>query len=60
MEVITRFFEFMTFVFGLAILTLIIGRPQATAQVEQATFGGFNDLLKTITLQNGTLSGLYQ
>ena len=58
MEVIQRTFELFTFIAGIAILTLLIGRPQATAQVVGAVTGGFNDLLNTITLQNQG-SGVY-
>ncbi len=52
MEVIQRSFELATFIAGIAILTLLIGRPQATAQVVGAVTGGFGDLLNIITLQN--------
>jgi hypothetical protein len=51
MEVIQRAFELATFIAGIAVLTLLIGRPQATAQVIGAATGGFDDLLQTITLQ---------
>lgn len=51
MEVIQRTFELATFIAGIAVLTLLIGRPQATAQVIGAATSGFNDVLETITLQ---------
>lgn len=38
---------------GVAILALIIGRANNTATVIKAATGGFNDLLKTVTLQTG-------
>lgn len=53
MEVIQRAFELATFIAGIAVLTLLIGRPQATQQVISAVSGGFNDTLRTITLQSG-------
>lgn len=58
MEVIQRAFELATFIAGIAVLTLLIGRPQATAQVVGAVTGGFDDLLQTITLQRQG-SGMY-
>ena len=53
MEIFTRIFELFTFIAGIAILTLLIGNPSGTAQVVSSVTGGFNDLLRTITLQSG-------
>lgn len=55
MEVLTRLFELATFIAGIAILTLLIGNPQGTAQVIGAATSGFDSLLRTITLQGGAL-----
>lgn len=58
MEIFQRFFELATFIIGVAIITLLIGRPEATAQVVQSVTGGLNDIIGSLTLQrNG--SGVY-
>jgi hypothetical protein len=38
---------------GVAILALLVGHASGTSQVIQSATGGFNDLLRTVTLQNG-------
>ena len=38
---------------GVAILALLVGHASGTAQVIQSATGGFDQLLRTVTLQNG-------
>lgn len=52
MDLIQRIFELATLLIGVAVLTLLIGRPDATAQVVGSTAGAFNGLLRTVTLQD--------
>lgn len=39
---------------GVAILALLVGNSQKTVQVISQTGNTFNDLLRTVTLQNGS------
>ena len=55
MELITRTFELLTFIAGIAILTLLIGNAGKTATVIDSASTAFNNLLRTITLQGGSL-----
>lgn len=56
MEVIRSLFELATFIAGIAILTLLIGNAGKTATVIESATSGFDRLLQTITLQNGSLA----
>lgn len=55
MDVLTRIFELATFIAGIAILTLLIGQADKTATVIDSATSGFDNLLRTITLQNSSL-----
>lgn len=45
--------EIAVLLIGVAMVALLVGRSQGTAQVIQAGTMGFNELLRTVTLQNG-------
>lgn len=51
-------FEIATLLIGVATLALLIGRSSDTAKVVQATGSTFNDLLRTVSLQNGMGSAM--
>lgn len=38
---------------GVAVIALIVGRADQSSKVIATAAGGFNDLLRTVTLQNG-------
>lgn len=38
---------------GVALVALIVGRADQSSKVIATAAGGFNDLLKTVTLQSG-------
>lgn len=46
-------FEIATALIGVAVLALLIGQSGKTAEVVKVTGSTFNDLLRTVTLQNG-------
>jgi hypothetical protein len=46
-------FEIATALIGVAVLALLLNPQAKTVDVVRATGGTFNDLLKTVTLQNG-------
>lgn len=45
--------EIAVLLIGVALVALLVGRSQGTAQVIQAGTSGFNQLLRTVTLQDG-------
>lgn len=42
---------------GIALIALLVGNASKTTQVVSSATSGFNELLKTVTLQNGMGSG---
>jgi len=53
-ELTSGVFEIATLLIGVATLALLIGNSKGTAQVVQTAGSTFNDLLRTVTLQNGS------
>ena len=51
--------EIATLFIGVAVIALIIGNASKTATVIQSGAGAFNELLKTVTLQNSLGAGSF-
>lgn len=52
-------FEIATLLIGVATLALLIGQAPKTAKVIESAGGTFNELLRTVSLQNGQGGGGY-
>ena len=46
--------EIATGLLGIALIALLVGNASKTVQVIDAGTSGFNQLLRTVTLQNGS------
>lgn len=44
--------EIAALLIGVAFVALLLNRSRGTVDIIKASTGGFNDLLKTVTLQN--------
>lgn len=49
------FVEIASLLIGVALVALLVSRASQTSQVITAATGGFNTLLRTVTLQGGGL-----
>jgi hypothetical protein len=51
--------EIATALIGIALIALLVNRASDTSKLIQTTGGAFNDLLRTVTLQNsGGMGGM--
>lgn len=57
MNAFSGIMEIATALIGIALIALLINRSSDTAKVIGAATGGFNTLLQTVTLQNGSGMG---
>lgn len=53
-ELTSGIFEIAALLIGVATLALLVGNSKGTAEVVKTTGSTFNDLLRTVTLQNGS------